>query len=45
MKRDIIKKLRAMGIYKADKPGCGAVHLSHLKIADLIRLLDEVTHK
>ena len=41
-KRDIIKKLHAYGIRKAEKVGVGSVSLAHLKNSDLCALLEKV---
>ena len=44
-KRDIIKKLHALGIRRADKPGCGSVSLGHIKTVDLCAILWNIEHK
>jgi hypothetical protein len=44
LKRDVIKRLQALGYRSAEKQGAGRVHLSHLKYADLVRMLAEVTN-
>lgn len=44
-KRDVIKKLHALGVRKVEKPGFGDVSLGHIKTATLCAILWNLEHK